>query len=71
MLSECQMVLCGYPNDITVRNSSVATSRTVRRSNPVGARFSYLCRPALGSTQPPVQWVPGLIPGGKAAGAWR
>ena len=22
--------------------------------------FPHLCRPALGSTQPPVRWVPGL-----------
>jgi hypothetical protein len=38
---------------------------------PVGSRiFSTSSRPALGSTQPPMQWVPGaLSPGGKVAGA--
>jgi hypothetical protein len=38
---------------------------------PVGSRiFSTSSRPALGPTQPPIQWVPGaLSPWGNAAGA--
>ena len=35
-----------------------------------GWDFPQLSRPALGSTQPPVQWVPGLSRGQRAAGAW-
>jgi len=28
-------------------------------------------RPALGTTQSPIQWAPGLFPWGKEAGTWR
>jgi hypothetical protein len=37
----------------------------------VRARSSVLSRPESGPTQSPVQWVPGLCPGDKVAGAWH
>ena len=36
-----------------------------------GLDFSQPSRLALGSTQPPILRVPGLVPGGKAVGTWR
>ena len=36
-----------------------------------GRNVSLPSRQALGPTQSPIQWVPVLFSGGKAAGAWR
>jgi hypothetical protein len=46
----------------------LATDWTVRGPNPVGRRdFPHPFRPALGSTQPPIQSAPGLSRWGKRA----
>jgi hypothetical protein len=36
----------------------------------VGVRFSTPVQTAPGPTQPPIQWVPGLLPRGKAVRTW-
>ena len=61
------------------RGSSFSTLTKLRdgqpgnRSMPIRDKrlflFSKTSRPSLGPTQPPVQWIVGLFPGGKAAGA--
>jgi hypothetical protein len=47
----------------------LATGWTVRGSNPGGGDNVYnLPRPALGPTQPPIQWIPSLFPRVKQPG---
>jgi len=38
---------------------------------PWERHFQHACRPALGPTQPPIQWVTGLHIVGKAVSVWR
>jgi len=62
--------------NIGARYSSVGTATRYGLDGPGiesqwGRDFPHPSRPALGPTQPPIQWTPGLFPGGKAAGAWR
>ena len=35
-----------------------------------GRELPHLTRPALGPTQPPLQWLPGLFPRSSVVGAW-
>jgi hypothetical protein len=64
-----------YSTELTGRDSAVSIATHYGLDGPGfesrwGRDFPHPSRPALGPTQPPVQWVPGLFPGGKTAGAW-
>jgi len=65
-----------YTLNLVGRDSSVGIETRCGLNDPGiesqwGRNFLHQSRPALGPTQPPIQWVPGLSPGCKVAGAWR
>jgi hypothetical protein len=66
----------GFPCQHNVdRDSSVGIGTSCGLDGPEiesrwGRDFPYPSRPALGPTQLPIQWVPGLCSRGRAAGAW-
>ena len=65
-----------YIREIVDRDSSVGTAIRYGLHCPRiefrwGRDFPHPSTRALGPTQPPIQRVPGLFPGGKAAEAWR
>ena len=58
------------------RNSSVGIANRYGTDGPGiesrwGRGFPHQSIPAMGPTQTPIQWVPGLFPGGQATGVWR
>jgi hypothetical protein len=64
-----------YTHTYMDRDSSVGIATRYGMDVPeiesrCGRDFPYLSRTALGLTQPPIQLVPVIFPGGKAAEAW-
>ena len=70
------LYLCVSYYSYAGRDGSVGIATRYRLDGPGiesrwGRDVPHLCLLALGPTQPPVEWVTSLFPGGKAAGAWR
>ena len=64
----------GYKKKVSIAIRYGLDSRRIE--SRWGRNFPHTSRPALGPTQPPIQWVSCLFPGGKSArwgggGGWR
>jgi len=66
------VLFCSYVGqDSVVRVTTHYQGGQYRDQIPVETRFSASFQSGPGSTQPPVQWVPGPFPGSNAARAWH
>jgi len=64
-----QFSAMGRDGSVSIR---LATCWMVCGLKPSGGwDFPYQSRPAVGPTQPPIQWVPGLFARGKVAREWH
>ena len=62
------LLLLLLPGQRNQHSDSLRAGRSGNQTPRGGENFPYPSRPAPKSTQPPLQWVPGLFSGGKAAG---
>jgi hypothetical protein len=55
-------------SSVTIVSDYGLDDRVIGVRSPAGAEgFSSVSRPVLGPTQPPVQWVPGVLSPGQSA----